>query len=962
MTYVVRRATRQPRINKSGLTHFDGIVETNVFFCDVDNQGHAEWNDQLTEVALQEYQSLPVLATAGVYHTAHGRRIVQPIAEPVPVSEVERFLRRWLVQLEAAGLPVDWACRDWTRHFRLPHLRRAGHDYRSPFVSLERMTPIALNPIAAPKADPAVLARLESPLPPAVPAIAWTAEAPELWHPRVERIAAAVRDTDGNWHELFLALAGALIARGAPPEHVPALARAISVATGADTRVDDREQAARTTVQRHLAGQAVTGYSTLRRRWPTVAAAVDVALATGMQARIRAQIEEEADLPTCSLEEISAALEDAIRRAPEGLTLIKAECGLGKTAAIRRIAKERADKPYVSPKATGKRVPNQSKTSISVDKNALAIQVTEDLRAIGASVRRLFGPLSVLRDDGTPECRLYDNALPLVQGGQSIQREFCQGRGKEKCEHYETCLARDGEEGPEKARILVGPHALLAALNGEAGITGLLVIDEPPTLLESSELAVADFDAALRSLDRFDLRYGHAMRPSLRALRAWTESVAPVGEVTGPLVALRATVEHVGPAELRIACNAANVEGLEGAETIVECVRGALPKDYRGSAPTIERVNVFAARRVLDLAKELGAASRVLRMVYDVVLSEEPVALRVEAREGSRYLAITKMREDLVRAVRRQGAVVVADANVELHAPLLAKVVGYDPRMHTFSAPDGAPILRTLFHSWSATRKKWLPGGKLAVDSGIAKALSTVLAWAAEDPRTRDLALVTFLPLAIALRATLEPGNASFEQAWKDAEQRPEDLPRAREVLGPVLAGWTGRIVVGHYGGLRGLDHMKDLDALATLGDPWPNLGEVKHDIAFLGVTEAWEARVEAMCRAELEQAHGRLRTVHRTRPGRALHVGRVLPSGSGWKGGGVELRGNGRGRPKNTATMRAEEVLVIVTKVGGVGVTAQLIGCSRRTMTRYLDGDRSVPQAVSSKLRALTVDDHAAA
>jgi hypothetical protein len=953
VTYVVKRAQWQPRINKPGLVHFDGIVETGVFFCDVDNPGHAEWTDGLVESAMREYETLPVLAAAGIYHTAHGRRIVQPVAKPIPIDQAEAYLGRWLSQLEAAGLAVDWNCRDWTRHFRLPHVQRAGRDYRSPHVLLERMVPVPLEPIVELRADPSATADRKGPRLP-IPAVAWTTELPTLWHPRVERIAEAVRRTEGNWHELFLALAGALLSRGVPHEHVPTMVREISIATCADTRVEDRELAARTTVQRHLTGNPITGYATILRRWPVVADAINAALATGMQARIRSQLEEPADLPACSLEETTAALENAIRHAPDGLTLIKAECGLGKTAAIRRIAKERADKPYVSPKAQGLRAPSQSKTSISVDKNSLAIQITQDLRGAGAAVRRLFGPLSVFRADGTPECRLYENALPLVQGGQSIQREFCLGRGKEQCEHYETCRARDGSEGPANARILVGPHALLSALNGEAGVTGLLVIDEPPALLKAEELTVADFDAALCSLDKFDLQYGHAVRPALRALRAWAETVAPVGEVRSPLDALRGGFEHVSPAELKTACHAADVKGLAGAEAIVECVRGSFPEDHRGTAPPILRVHVFAARRLLDLSSELGAASRVLRTVHDAVTSTAPVAVRVEVRGAKRVLAVTSMRVELVEAVKREGAVVVADANVELHAPLLAKVVGYEPPMHTFSAPDGAPIARTLLCSWSATRKKWLPKGKLDWDAGIPQALATVVSWAKEDANARELGIITFLPLAVALRATLQPGDASVEEAWKDAGQRPEELARCREVLEPVLAGWPGRVVVGHYGAIRGLDHMKHLDALATLGDPWPNLGAVQHDIAFLGLAEAWEARVEVMCRAELEQAHGRLRTVHRTRPGRALHVGRVLPSGSGWKDGKVEIRENRGGRPPNVRAMSALELVEIVNMMGGIRATARAVGCSAQAISRYSHGVRVVPDQLASQLRAL--------
>ncbi|MEI7895274.1 MAG: hypothetical protein WCI05_19410, partial [Myxococcales bacterium] len=205
VTYVVKRAQWQPRINKPGLAHFDGIVETSVFFCDVDNPGHAEWTDGLVESAMREYETLPVLATASIYHTAHGRRIVQPVAKLIPIDQAEAYLGRWLSQLEAAGLAVDWNCRDWTRHFRLPHVQRAGRDYRSPHVLLDRMVPVQVEPIVELRADPSAAADRKGPRLP-IPAVAWTTELPTLWHPRVERIAEAVRSTEGNWHELFLAL------------------------------------------------------------------------------------------------------------------------------------------------------------------------------------------------------------------------------------------------------------------------------------------------------------------------------------------------------------------------------------------------------------------------------------------------------------------------------------------------------------------------------------------------------------------------------------------------------------------------------------------------------------------------------------------------------------------------------------------------------------------------------------
>ena len=107
---------------------------------------------------------------------------------------------------------------------------------------------------------------------------------------------------------------------------------------------------------------------------------------------------------------------------------------------------------------------------------------------------------------------------------------------------------------------------------------------------------------------------------------------------------------------------------------------------------------------------------------------------------------------------------------------------------------------------------------------------------------------------------------------------------------------------------------------------------------------------MEAMCRAELEQAHGRLRT----RPGRALHVGRVLPSGSGWKNGKVEIRENRGGRPPNAGTMSVEEFVEIVNMMGGIRATARAVGCSAQAISRYSHGVRVVPDQLASQLRAL--------
>jgi hypothetical protein len=951
VTYVVQGGRKQPRINKTGLAHFDGKVEVGVFLCDVDNPGHANWDDALLKAAMDQYETLDVLKTAGVYHTAHGRRIVQPIEKPIPALEVEPYLKRWLLELEKAGIAVDWTCVDWTRHFRLPNVKRGGQSFRSPFLRLERMRPIALEPLPPTPATPEpapTSAATAAPL--SLPEVNWSADVPDRWREGVKTIAAAVRSVATEWHTLFMALAGALLSRNVPAEQVPALCRAISIATGADTRTDDREAAARTTVQRRLAGQPATGLTRLAKDWPEVAAAVEAATATGNEARLRAELAAPPLAEACSLEETTRALEDAIRRAPDGLTLIKAECGLGKTAAALRVAAERAAKPYASKDAKGEHAPPQSKTSISLDKHALAIQVAQDLAQSGTAVKRFFGPLSLRHPDKTPVCRYHASAEPLVAGGQRMQWEFCRGRDQDPCEHYDTCPAKDGVEGPKDARVAVGPHALMAQLSAAAGTTGILVIDEPPELLETVEITVAEIDTAARSLESFADRFAAAMRPALAAIRTFVAEVAELGKVATIPDAIRACAHAIDPVELDQACVAANVSGRDP----VACVAEAHDPVRKGHPPPLFFAAVRACRESPKDAAALGTASKVMGAIYRAVIADAPVVARVEEGDrGGRALHVTFANEQLVDSLRREGPVVAMDANADLLLPVIAKVVGYTPPIHTFCARDGAPIEREVLRTGSANRKSWFKGGVLTIEGSLKRLVQSALDWAREDPSARKLGLITMLTVELALRAAL---GEDVERQWRKTGQPSKLLEDAKRLLGPIVRSWPGEIVLAHYGAVRGLNHMADMDCLITLGDPWPNLGEVQNQVAYLGLaSERWEERAEAMCRAELEQAHGRLRTVHRTRPGRALHVGNVAPGGWGWSSGNVGVKSLRGGRPKNESAAQAGEIAEMVRAIGGLQKAVELLGCSRAALVRYQSGLRAAPAGVIESLRRLS-------
>lgn len=293
------------------------------------------------------------------------------------------------------------------------------------------------------------------------------------------------------------------------------------------------------------------------------------------------------------------------------------------------------------------------------------------------------------------------------------------------------------------------------------------------------------------------------------------------------------------------------------------------------------------------------------------------------------------------------------DASVEIHAPILSKVVGYDPPLHRFDAPDGAPIKRTLIRRSSATKKGWFRNDKLQINNELVSGVQALFDWAHEDPQSQSLGIITMQIVETALKAALNPDDKDIDKEWKAFGQSKETLALARKRLGPIVQSWKGSIAFGHYGAVRGLNYMSNVDCLATLGEPWPNLGEVQNEVAFLGLKSGWQARVDALCRAELEQAHGRIRPVHRKKPGRALHIGKILPSGSGWTSGKLEIRQRQKGRAPLAYVMPKDELLTIIKAFGGQRATARKLGCDHTTIARYLKG-HAMKQETAKLLREL--------
>jgi len=727
-------------------------------------------------------------------------------------------------------------------------------------VRPKRFVPVAAEPMRA-------KARVSRKLP---VSFRWVAECPQGWEGHVERIAQAMRTVGsvGHWHELFLALAGELVVRKVMPEVVPAIMGSVARAVGTDAHAAVAR--ARTTLERWSCGGSL---KTLAHTSWSVRDVVAECTATGAELKVYQARAATLAAPTVDLAKVCADIDRAIAKAPDGVTLIVASCGLGKTRSAIRVAQERDEVEH-----TGK---TNVRTTILVPTHALAKQVHAKLpRSL-----RLYGALSA---EGEAECKYKRIAEPLVRGGQGLYWNFCSGRGMRRCDVYETCTAKDGQEGREDGRITIASHAKTATVAGKAGVTELVVSDEPPPILKRQAFTREDFAHARASWEHLEDEYAAAISPAFLVLEAWS----------GPDQPERIDVSQLFP------------PGQKGGISPRIRWRSMLGSHYQGAA------------HVAILAR----LSALLDAVYQFFAAPHSV-VRMDGDE----LVMTYPDMAFVRLLRRQGRVVLLDANGVNDLPIYEMVVGYKVNVAVFDAPDGAPISRTLLRTRDAMKSSWLTFD-IDARKSFGRALKAAVSWILERPAEK-VAIITMAFVERVLRL-----------AWGEVVPHPtHEETLMADYARPELTRLEGvTLVFGHYGGLRGLDHMADCDALLTLGDHRHNLDDVEAQVAFLGISQTAEERGVALCRAELEQAHGRLRTIHRTKPARSLHVGNVLPSGQGW--GAAEVRAHEGGRPTDRrASYGLVELVDMVRTLGGQGATARLLDLSRPMITQCMTGQRAL-------------------
>lgn len=942
---------RQPRIRKDSLPWLRSMgfeVYMHCFMADWDTPGHLPWTlEELARLEALWASARGPLATCGLYLSPKGARLIQPVDGPMVAEEGEARQRTWLDQLVAAGVdPGVRAVHDWTRLMRVPnHRRDSGTAVRAPRVDVSRMIKVP----PPPASDRRVLPR-RSVTPRATPggaavALLHSDNLPAGWETAADAIGAALRDhvRAGEYRQCYLALSGALAERGCPLDGLGAVvARAHAVDRSYpewEALVGDRVEIARSTAGHYLNRQPVLGYAALRARWPRVADALDATTVSAAEARVRRQLAEPApaQIPVARAIEV---IGEEIARA-HGVVAIAAPPGTGKTHAVVERARR-------LPVIQGRARPG-GRLVVSAPRHDLAEQTASKI----PGALHLFSPPSLVRN-GAPVCAYADAAKALAAGRQSVRRELCEGRGRNPCDLAEGCAARDGIEGDPNSALVVGVHGLVRELRTYAGPSGTLIVDEPGEVVFTERVTLDDLETAARYLDAFELRYATAIAPALAALMAW---VREAGVVEGPLVSVHDAVRLEATGVPRELLEAAGIDPDPATvgDGVLVAAAGAIPDSARSHAPPLLWRSVALARSNRARAEELGKASRFLDLLWRGVTAPVLVSAHIDERGGERAATLVSLNPDLLHALEHEGGVVILDANAALHMPAVKLVLG--ELAHTKGTPtklvelavdDGAPILRTVLACGSANRSAWMPRGVPDWDAGILPALRAAVAWMARLPWCRTVGFIAPLAIEAAVAHTLRPDDPKPRKLWPHSKRA---LDAARAALAPVLAGFDGAVLTGHYGALEGLDFMAGCDATVTFMDPRPNLGDELLRGEFLGLDA--EGRVDELAAAELEQAHGRLRTIHRTKPGRQLHVGVVVPHG--WAGRPVDVESLLIGRPKGAAAMSAEE-FTAAREASGVSQAAfaRSVRVSVGAVKHYEKGRAPVPEDVARAVRSL--------
>lgn len=626
-----------------------------------------------------------------------------------------------------------------------------------------------------------------------------------------------------------------------------------------------------------------------------------------------------------SAEEATAAIRAALR-SPAVLLLLRTTPGAGKSAESLGNIRDNTRANTV--------------VAVFVPTHKLGEQTEEALAALRVDSTRPVGVarvrLRVLHDQAEAPACLHAEAAELAAvAGVHVRQEMCV-----ECPHREAYNGQEGAgcpayaAGADKAAVAVLQQALisktLADYTRRLASTKpskkppakLVFIDEPPPLATHNALENA--------------------RRQWEQTRLSAELIPNVREVLEPalLAVLEAAERGAGGLSLQ------EILALDGAaESTVERELGEL-RDLDGAELWRDDLPERLSRRALapatrDRALErLAAVARftsLMEAIVDAAHAPKRPALRVD-EAGACYLTTA------ARWTRRIGPYIAAGGRVRLldaTAPTdaLRAILGESLDVAAIEVEDAPGVTRRVLRWGHAARGRHTLNDRV-LDDEVRGPLRR-LAELARECGARSVGVLTHKPVAKALRAWLEASPGTPAPAFV-----PDELAQL------VAAGLE--LLPGHYGAQRGLNLWAGCDVLATLGDPWPNLGASRAEAAALGLKpEAWALE---QTRAELLQAWGRARTVHRTSPVLVVHFGSpALAPEPSWapQWAGVRPERPARGRPR-TVTLPLSDPSTWAEERARLGLSrrehAEALGLSWRTYGRKapreagetLSGERS--------------------
>ncbi len=579
-----------------------------------------------------------------------------------------------------------------------------------------------------------------------------------------------------------------------------------------------------------------------------------------------------------SAAEGTAAIRAALR-SPAALVVLRSTPGCGKSAEAWDVV--------------GDRCRGDERAIVTAPTHRLGEQIQAALGALGVPSTRPLGVarvrLPIIDGNGAdaPACIHHQAAELLAIAGARVREELCTG-----CDARENHPQTGGEcpaflAGAEEAPVAVMQHTLLASLlrrqtelltappapgkggKGPPPPARLFVIDEPPPPFLHSPLDNARRQYTAEELDDelgSDVR--DHLAPALFAVLGAVEAGGHAGASLRRLLALAGGTPGAVEADL------AELRAIDGKKLW----KGSLPERLARNALHPSSRD-YALGRLAVVARFSG----LLAALVDAAHHPDAPVLRVDESGAAFLVTRARWTRYLGPYLAAGGRVRLLDATAPVDA--FRALWGDALEVASVEVEDAPGVTRRALRWGHAARGRHTIEGQVLAEEtrGPLRRLADLAA----ECSARKIGLLTHKPLADALRGWLTTPPGQPAPAFV-----PDELA--------ALVGAGVEISVGHYGAQRGLNTWAECDMLATLGDPWPNLGAARAEAAALGLeADAWAIE---QARAELVQAWGRIRAVHRTAPALVAHFGSpVLAPEPSWapQWAGVRQERAPLGRPR---------------------------------------------------------------